>query len=88
LLLKNVELLSEMLLWRRFQLTARLCGLILDAEAPLYCFKIAPSILANQLMVAAEPLPLCSPLCFLGILCLQLSHFFLILLDPAIVFIG
>jgi hypothetical protein len=88
LLLKNVELLSEMLLWRKCQLAARLCGLILDAGAPLYCFKTVPSTLASQLMVADELSQLCTPSCFLVILCLQLSRFFLILSDQAIAFIG
>jgi hypothetical protein len=42
-LLRNVELLSEMLLWRKCRLALRLYGLILDAGAPLYCFKTVPS---------------------------------------------
>jgi hypothetical protein len=79
---------SEMRLWRKFRLAVRLCGLILDVGVPLCCFKTVPSILASQLMVADELSQLCTPLCFLVILCLQLSHFFLILSDPAIVFIG
>jgi hypothetical protein len=53
LFLKNVELLSETLLWRKCRLAARLCGLILDAGAPLYCFKSVPSTLASQLMVVS-----------------------------------
>jgi hypothetical protein len=54
LLLKNVELLIGMLLWRRRRLASRLCGLILGVVTPLYCFKIVPSILASQLMVAGK----------------------------------
>jgi hypothetical protein len=55
----------------------RLCGLILDAEVPLYCFRTVPSILASQLIVADELSQLCTLLYFLAILCLQLSHFFM-----------
>jgi hypothetical protein len=43
LLLKNVELLNKMLLWRKCRLAVRRYGLILDAGAPLYYFRTAPS---------------------------------------------
>jgi hypothetical protein len=56
LLLKNVESLSVMLLWRGCQLAARICGPILDAGAPLCCFWTVPSILVSLLTVADEPL--------------------------------
>jgi hypothetical protein len=54
LLLKSVELLSVMLLWRGCLLAARICGPILDARAPLYYFRTVPSILASPLMVVDE----------------------------------
>jgi hypothetical protein len=53
--MKNVESLSEMLLWRGCRLATRICGLILDAGAPLYYFRTVPITLASQLMVADEP---------------------------------
>jgi hypothetical protein len=62
-------------------------GLILDAAVLSYCFRTAPSILASQLMVAEELSQLCILLCFLAILCLQVSHCFSILFDPASAFI-
>jgi hypothetical protein len=88
LLLKNVELLSEILPWRKCRLAAKICGLILDAGAPLYCFKIVPNTLVSQWMVVDERSQLCILSCFLAILCLQLSHFFSILSDQVIVSIG
>jgi hypothetical protein len=68
-------------------LVLKLCGPILDVGALLYCFKIAPNILASQFMAAGRLSRLCTLLCFLAILCLQLSRFFLILSDPASAFI-
>jgi hypothetical protein len=65
----------------------RLCGLILDVGVLSYCFRTAPSILASQLMVTEELSQLCILLCFLKILCLEVSRCFLILLDLASAFI-
>jgi hypothetical protein len=65
----------------------KLCGLILGVGKTLYYFKIALNTLASRLMVAGKLSRLYTPLCFLAILCLQLSHFFSTLLDPASEFI-
>jgi hypothetical protein len=54
LLLKHVELLIEMQLWRRHQRGLTVCGLILDAVMLLCCFKIVLSILERQLMVVED----------------------------------
>jgi hypothetical protein len=54
LLLKHVELLSEIQLWRKHQRESTVCDLIPDAVVLLYCFKIVLSILERQLMVVED----------------------------------
>jgi hypothetical protein len=52
--LRIVELLNEVRLLKECPRMLRLCGLILDVEMLSCYFKIAPSMLANQLMVVEE----------------------------------
>jgi hypothetical protein len=86
--MKLIGLPSIMLLWRKHQKVLIVCGLTSDAVRPSFCFRTDPSILENRLMVIEEPSSPCILLCFLAILCLEVSHCYSMFLDPASVVIG
>jgi hypothetical protein len=54
LLLKIVELPSEVRLWKKCPQVLKIYGLILDAEALLCCSRTVPSILARRWMAVGE----------------------------------
>jgi hypothetical protein len=54
-LMKIIELLSGLRLWRRYQKMRLLCGLTQDAEVLLYSCRIALNTLVRLWMVVEKP---------------------------------
>jgi hypothetical protein len=55
LLMKIIELLSRLLIWRKYRKIQLLCGLTRGAAVLSFFYKIVLSTLGRLLMVAKDP---------------------------------